>query len=257
MASFNDVIAGSSADSSCIQQVVDALKGTAGKGVPISITAVNDSVNWAVDVQNDEAVNSRTFRASRANGTVLIQADVNGVQVSSTGGAPATVVNISDAQTLTNKTLTSPVINGTPTGTAGFGAWSSFTPTLLQNSSAPTFTVNRSAYNVIGKTAFVQVSITINTTGAVGVSSAITLGGIPAAITPAYTNALAAVCGEFTYLRSGIQVYKGAAVNTAPTTIEFYSDSTGGNITGRFGITPLFTVAASDVLGLCATWETT
>src|SRR5436305_1259885 len=102
MASLNDVIQGSSADSSCIQQVVDALKGTAGKGVPISLTAVNDSANWALDVKNAEAVNSRALRATRANGTVLIQADANGVQVSATGGAPATVVSVNDIQTLTN-----------------------------------------------------------------------------------------------------------------------------------------------------------
>lgn len=107
MASFNDVTAGSSADSSCVQQIIDALKGSAGKGVPISITAVSDAANWALDVQNDETVNSRAFRASRANGTVLIQADVNGVQVSATGGAPATVVTINDAQTLSNKTISS------------------------------------------------------------------------------------------------------------------------------------------------------
>lgn len=105
MPSFNDVTAGSSADSSCVQQIIDALKGTIGKGVPLSITAVNDAANWAVDVQNDDSINSRALRVMRANGTVLLQVDANGVQLSSTGGAPATAVNINDAQTLTNKTL--------------------------------------------------------------------------------------------------------------------------------------------------------
>ncbi len=105
MPSLNDVVAGSSADSSCIQQVIDAWKGTSGKGVPLSVTAVSDSANYAVDVKNQDAVNSRGFRVSRANGTVLIQADVNGVQLSATGGSPASIVTINDVQTLSNKTL--------------------------------------------------------------------------------------------------------------------------------------------------------
>jgi len=79
--SLNDVVAGSSADSSCIQQVVDALKGTAGKGVPISVTAVNDSGNFALDVRNQETVNGRAFRVRDSSNNTQIQADANGVTI--------------------------------------------------------------------------------------------------------------------------------------------------------------------------------
>lgn len=81
MPSFNDVTAGSSADSSCIQQVIDALKGTAGQGVPISITAVNDAANFALDARNQDTVNGRSFRVRDSSNGTQIQADVNGVTI--------------------------------------------------------------------------------------------------------------------------------------------------------------------------------
>lgn len=97
MVSLNDVTPGSSADSSCIQQVVDAWKGTAGKGVPLSVTAVNDSANFAVDVRNQDANNGRGLRVRDSSNSVQIQSDVNGVQINQ--------VNISSG-TITGSTFT-------------------------------------------------------------------------------------------------------------------------------------------------------
>ena len=61
--SFSDVRPGDPINASNVQQVIDALKGTAGKGVPLSPTAVNNATNYALTVENlDEAikfVNSR------------------------------------------------------------------------------------------------------------------------------------------------------------------------------------------------------
>lgn len=244
------MIAGSSADSSCIQQIIDALKGSVGKGVPISITAVNDSGNWAVDVQNDEAVNSRAFRASRANGTVLIQADVNGVQVSSTGGAPATVVNISDAQTLTNKTLTSPVINGTLTGTAGFGAWSTFTPTVAQGVSV-TGTVTHAEYSLIGKTVFVRGRIVLTSTG----SSANTIEvSIPIAAGAKNYGATPYTAGTFClYASTNATFYAGAASMLTSTSFRMVASGQ----TNTVGITPAIGLMNSDILSFDLTYEGT
>ena len=81
MPSFNDVISRSWADSSCVQQVIDALKGTAGQGVPISITAVNDSANFALDARNQDTVNGRSFRVRDSSNAAQIQCDVNGVTI--------------------------------------------------------------------------------------------------------------------------------------------------------------------------------
>lgn len=136
MASLNDVTPGSSADSSCIQQVVDVLKGTVGKGVPVSLTDASDAANWALDVTNKEAVNSRAFRASRANGTVLIQADVNGVQVSATGGAPATVVSVNDIQTLTNKSMSLLATSSNNTQVPQCKVYSAVAQTILSGNSS-------------------------------------------------------------------------------------------------------------------------
>lgn len=137
--SFNDVVAGSSADSSCVQQIIDALKGTAGQGVPISITAVNDAANWALDVQNDEAVNSRAFRVSNAAGGALIQADVNGVTLNQ--------VNVSSG-TITGSTITNSRLTNASVSTASPGQLMALldSTTLASSAATMTLTVTSSAY---------------------------------------------------------------------------------------------------------------
>src|SRR5437016_960863 len=106
MASFVDVTNGVNADASLIQQVVDALKGTSGKGIPLSPTAVNDAVSFALAVKNNDSGASKGFIVYKADGTVLLQVDKNGVIASPDGAlAAAQVVTPAAAQTLTNKTL--------------------------------------------------------------------------------------------------------------------------------------------------------
>jgi hypothetical protein len=242
MPSLNDVTPGSSVDSSCVQQVIDAWKGTAGKGVPLTITAVNDATNFALDVINNEATNGRAVRIRDSSGAVQFQADATGVTMNQ--------VAISSA------TLTSPTINGAIAGTAGFGAWSTFTPTLLQNSSAPGFTITRARYNKIGKTAFVSVQLNVTSTGAVATSSALVVGAIPATISPTQASTSLPV-GNFVYVRIAGQIYKGAAVFNTTNSLHLYSDSTGGNVSAALGLTPLFTIANGDSLSLNLTYEAT
>lgn len=120
MPSFYNLVAGAVAQAQDVQQVLDALKGTAGLGVPLSPTAVNDSVNFALAVKNTDVTNSRALQVLRANNLVLMQADVNGVIVSPDGvAAAAQVVNLSLAQTLTNKTLTSPTLTSPVVSSGG------------------------------------------------------------------------------------------------------------------------------------------
>jgi hypothetical protein len=106
MPSFATVTNGAIVQAQDINQLVQALNGAAGLGVPLAVTAVNDSVNFALAIKNGETTNSRALQVLRANNVVLLQADANGVVGSVDGiAAAAQLVNASLAQTLTNKTF--------------------------------------------------------------------------------------------------------------------------------------------------------
>ena len=108
MPSFTDVISGVGAFAQDVQQIIDALKGTAGKGVPLSPTAVNDASNFALAVRNNDAGASKALIAYKADGSVLLQVDKNGVVASPDGAVAAgTLVTTASTQTLTNKTVDS------------------------------------------------------------------------------------------------------------------------------------------------------
>jgi hypothetical protein len=83
MPTLNDVLAGSQAQAVQVQQIVDALKGTPNKGVPIALVSLNDPNNYALTVQNDDPVNSRALSVLKADGTTLISADATGVTLGS------------------------------------------------------------------------------------------------------------------------------------------------------------------------------
>lgn len=70
-----------------LNQVIDALTGAVGAGVPIAPTAVNDASNYALTVQNDDATNSRALLVLKQDGTTLIQADKNGVVLALANGS--------------------------------------------------------------------------------------------------------------------------------------------------------------------------
>jgi hypothetical protein len=84
---LNDVLAGSQAQAVQVQQIIDALKGTPNKGVPVALVSLNDPNNYALTVQNDDPVNSRALSVLKADGTTLISADATGVTL----GAPVNV----------------------------------------------------------------------------------------------------------------------------------------------------------------------
>jgi hypothetical protein len=87
MPTLNDVLAGSQAQAVQVQQIIDALKGTPNKGVPVALVSLNDPNNYALTVQNDDPVNSRALSVLKADGTTLISADATGVTL----GAPVNV----------------------------------------------------------------------------------------------------------------------------------------------------------------------
>lgn len=89
MPTLNDVIAGSLAQAVQLQQVIDALKGTPNKGVPIALVSLNDQNNYALTVQNDDPTNSRALSVLKADGSTLISADATGVTLGSPLSLPA------------------------------------------------------------------------------------------------------------------------------------------------------------------------
>ena len=78
------MLAGSLAQAVNVQQIIDALKGTPSKGVPIALVSLNDSANYALSVQNDDPTNSRALSVLKADGTTLISADATGVTLGGT-----------------------------------------------------------------------------------------------------------------------------------------------------------------------------
>lgn len=139
MPSFNDVVPGSSADSSCVQQLVDALKGTAGQGVPISITAVSDAANFALDVRNTETGNGRAFRVRDSSNATQIQCDVNGVLINQAIISSGTITG----STVTNSRLTNANVSTTSPGVLS----ARLDSTVLTAAAATmTLTVTSSAY---------------------------------------------------------------------------------------------------------------
>lgn len=81
------IVAGDQMKAVNVNQIIDALDGASGAGVPISITAVSDATNFALTVQNDEPTNSRALNVLDASGNVMIRVDAGGVTL----GGPLSV----------------------------------------------------------------------------------------------------------------------------------------------------------------------
>lgn len=97
MASFVDVVAGATALASHVQQIVDALKGTAGKGIPLAVTAVSDPIAYAVAIKNNDAANARGLIVYDDAGATLLQVDTSGVKASRDGTVdPAPVLALAN-----------------------------------------------------------------------------------------------------------------------------------------------------------------
>src|SRR5215471_5506603 len=104
-----------------LNQVVGSLNGTSGQGVPITQTSVNDATNYALSVQNLEATNSRALNVLKSDGSLLIRADVNGVNLGNTTitGPTLTVPN----GAIHNAALASDVARANLLTTGGFEIW--------------------------------------------------------------------------------------------------------------------------------------
>lgn len=101
-----------------LNAVIDTLTGAAN--TPVSLTGVNDPINYGLAVRNQDTAGKGLVVYAADGSTVLLQVQNSGVRASAAGGAALSIVTTDDAQTLSNKTLTAPVVNsGGLTVTAG------------------------------------------------------------------------------------------------------------------------------------------
>ena len=103
---LSTVSSGTSADASDLNQVVEALIGTAGAGQPISMVALNDATNFALDVRNQDTTNGRAFRVRDSSNSARFQVTSSGPEADPSGaGTLSRLVTETGSATLTNKTF--------------------------------------------------------------------------------------------------------------------------------------------------------
>jgi hypothetical protein len=113
------------ANSDKLNQVIDAWNGnTAGVNQgnsPLSLTAINDALNYALALKNADAAGKGLIIYAPDGVTPLLRVDkTNGVYASPDGTAAAAPISTTTGtQTLTNKTLTSPHMTGAVVDSGG------------------------------------------------------------------------------------------------------------------------------------------
>ena len=246
MVSLSRISYGESPISSAkINAIIDTLSGA--QNTPVSLTAANDPVNFALTVRNQDTAGKAVLLYKSDGATVLLQAQNSGVQVSPDGTAAAPAVSTTHTQTLTNKTLTSPTLT-TPTlngllGGTSFTA-SNFTP-ALQQSTIVTLSSAIGRYMQLGKLIVAWVRVAASGAGTPGVAIAIT--GLPVA-QAGFNNAW---CFG-TFSRAGNPNYTLVGQAASSTSVTFYS---GNAATGLFGVNPAVTIASGDVVDVTFIYE--
>lgn len=142
--SFSDVHPGDPINAVNVQQVIDALKGTVGKGIPLVVDAVNDGTRYALTLQNDDTVNSRAINVLKADGSVLIAADATGVTLGSPvnlqpNSVPGTAITNAS---ITNQKLGPDVARANLLTNGGFEIWQRGSGPFTAGFSADRWAVN-------------------------------------------------------------------------------------------------------------------
>lgn len=174
----------------------------------------------------------------------IVNAQINAAAAIAATKIADTAVTLTASQTMTNKTLTSPVINGTLTGTAGFNAWTSFTPTFSNIT-----TGNGSAsgtYLSIGKTVHLRAILTFGTT--TSVTGAI---GFSFPVTPKSTSNF--IVGSVFMHDVGVQIYYGSLLPNG-SVYTWKTDSTYLYYV-QANVNVPFTWGSGDELSVTATYE--
>lgn len=195
-----------------------------------STGAVVQHSHAAIDFREANTHVNTTSGAHGASGAVMGANDVNAVL--------ASYATKTGVETLTNKTLTAPVIDGTVLGTT-FGAWGTWTPTLVG------FTVSASEayYKQVGKTVTASYTATVS-----GVTSAMAVS-LPKAAARAPVQTL--IVGGCYAMDAGTANRVGAAVLASTTAVAFVSE--GG--VNYWGVGAPFSWAIGDSISFTITYE--
>lgn len=128
---FSSVIDGDTMDGVDIQQVIEAFQGVSTVRVPISITQVDSTASYALDVRNTNNNNSLAFRVLDSSGTPRLQiasSDASTLTTQSVKIDPTGAGTLSDittdllASTMANKTFSSCTLSTTTKVTLGSDA---------------------------------------------------------------------------------------------------------------------------------------
>lgn len=129
-----------------------------------------------------------------------------------------------------------------PPGTAGFGAWTGYTPTLTQSSEV-TKTVTYAKYAKVEDLVIAVVDLSVTGSGSSGNDITITL--------PVTAAASGGVIGSGRILDSGTSNYTGAVEMLSATTVCII----GYNQAAPIGTTPSFALAAGDLVRFMVAYE--
>lgn len=128
---FSSVIDGDTIDGVDIQQVIEAFQGVSTVRVPISITQVDSTTSYALDVRNTNNNNSLAFRVLDSSGTPRLQIassnnstlTAQSVKIDPTGGGTLSDITTDLlASTMANKTFSSCTLSTTTKVTLGSDA---------------------------------------------------------------------------------------------------------------------------------------
>jgi hypothetical protein len=192
------------------------------RNIPVSLTGINDAAAYALTLKNAGTGARDAIMYAADGSTVLFQVSGSGVLASRAGGAAEAIIT---------------------TGSAFFGTWTAFTPTLSQTASL-TLSVATGRYLQIGKLVIASIDVTINSAGTAG--GTMVLGGLPVGSTQ---HGIAAV-GRYFDQSAGTYYLLSGLWSTA-TTMQFISHLGAGG----FGNNPAVTAAASDTVFLNLAYE--
>jgi hypothetical protein len=158
-------------------------------------------------------------------------------------GSSSRSVTLSPATLTASRTLTLPDVTGVAAVfTTGDGAWTSYTPTLIQNITVSK-TVTRAVYCKIGRLVIAQIQLTVTSPGS---SSNAILIGLP--VNAATTGIM---CGTMTISSSGTSVYTHGPALVQSVSV-FGMLSTAGNI---YGVNPTTALASGNVIQATLMYE--
>jgi hypothetical protein len=180
-----------------------------------------------------------------------VEWDGTNLYFTNTGPTRRTVVSTDQTQTLTNKTLTTPVVDQFGTASGLGSAWGSYTPTL-GNITLGTGGTNVGAYKQIGKTVHFRVTITLGTSPTMGTAPTFTLPVAPTGMT--------ANVGWMTghmYDVSATQAYPLLSVFVSGSTmlLKSINASFGQALDDTIAATVPFTWAAGDIIQIGGAYE--